>query len=81
VQRHAEAERILVVSHNFPILGVVCRITGTHLNDYRSFHLDPCGVTRLAYHAGHWNLTEVNGREYTRTPVPYSQNGRSAATK
>jgi len=81
VQRHPDAERILVVSHNFPILGIVCRITGTHLNDYRSFHLDPCGVTRLAYHAGHWNLTEVNGREYTRTALPYSQNGRSSATK
>jgi broad specificity phosphatase PhoE len=71
VQRHPDAERILVVS----------RVTGTHLNDYRSFHLDPCGVTRLAYHAGHWNLTEVNGREYTRTALPYSQNGRSSATK
>lgn len=81
VQRHAEAERILVVSHNFPILGVVCRITGTDLNDYRSFHLDPCGVTRLAYRAGHWNLTEVNGREYTRSRLPHSQNGRSSATK
>lgn len=81
VQRHPDAERILVVSHNFPILGIVCRVTGTHLNDYRSFHLDPCGVTRLAYHAGHWNLTEVNGREYTRTALPYSQNGRSSATK
>ena len=65
VQRHADAERILVVSHNFPILGIVCRVSGTHLNEYRTFHLDPCGITRLKYDGGDWDLTEVNGREYT----------------
>jgi len=64
VRRHAEAERIVIVSHNFPILGIVCRVTGTHLNEYRTFHLDPCGTTRLAYNGGGWDLTEVNGREY-----------------
>jgi broad specificity phosphatase PhoE len=37
---------IVVVSHNFPIVGIVCRITGTHLNEYRNF-LGPCGVSRL----------------------------------
>jgi len=65
VQRHTDAERILVVSHNFPILGIVCRVSGTHLNEYRTFHLDPCGITRLKYNGGDWDLTEVNGREYT----------------
>ena len=81
VQRHPDAERILVVSHNFPILGIVCRITGTHLNHYRSFHIDPCGVSRLAYDAGHWNLTGVNSREYKPTPLSYAENGRSSASK
>lgn len=81
VQRHPEAERVLVVSHNFPILGIVCRITGTDLNQYRSFHLDPCGVTRLAYDAGRWNLTVVNSREYNRTALPNSENGRSSTSK
>jgi len=66
VERHLEAERILVVSHNFPILGIVCRVTGTHLNDYRTFHLDPCSVTRLSHvAAGGWCVTHVNSREYT----------------
>jgi broad specificity phosphatase PhoE len=65
VQRHVDAERILVVSHNFPILGIVCRVSGTHLNEYRTFHVDPCGITRLKYDGGGWNLTEVNSREYT----------------
>jgi broad specificity phosphatase PhoE len=65
VERHADAERLLVVSHNFPILGIVCRVTGTNLNNYRTFHLDPCGVTRLARDASsHWTVTHVNGKEY-----------------
>jgi broad specificity phosphatase PhoE len=62
--RHADPEQIVIVSHNFPILGIICRITGTHLNDYRTFHLDPCGVTRLAFDGSAWALTEVNSREY-----------------
>ena len=71
IERHAEAERIVVVSHNFPILGIVCRATGTHLNDYRNFHLDPCSVTRLGYDAGRgWHVTHVNSREYTRQTPP-----------
>jgi len=69
VQRHAEAERIVIVSHNFPILGIVCRVTGTHLNEYRTFHLDPCGIARLAYDGAGWDLTEVNGREYVPAAV------------
>jgi phosphoserine phosphatase len=70
VERHPDAERILVVSHNFPILGIVCRITGTHLNDYRTFHLDPCGVTRLGCHgASGWTITHVNSREYPLSRV------------
>ncbi|HEX2931228.1 MAG TPA: histidine phosphatase family protein, partial [Candidatus Binatia bacterium] len=55
VERHPQAERILVVSHNFPILGIICRVTNTPLNDYRTFHLDPCSVTKLSYDgAGSW---------------------------
>jgi broad specificity phosphatase PhoE len=66
VERHPDAESILVVSHNFPILGIVCRVTGTHLNNYRNFHLDPCSVTRLGYEAGRgWYVTQVNSREYS----------------
>ena len=65
VRRHPDAGRILVVSHNFPILGIVCRVTGTHLNDYRTFHLDPCGVTRLGHDADKsWTISHVNNKEY-----------------
>lgn len=73
VERHAAAAKIVVVSHNFPILGIVCRITGTPLNNYRSFHLDPCGVTRLSRdRGGNWSITHVNSREFFPEPL----NGR-----
>lgn len=68
LERHPEAMRILIVSHNFPILGIVCRITNTHLNSYRSFHLDPCGVTRLSHDQNGWSITQVNGRDYPCPP-------------
>ena len=69
LRRHPEAERILAVSHNFPILGIVCRITKTPLNQYRSFHLDPCGITRLTCDPLGWRITQVNGREYPCPPA------------
>lgn len=66
VRRHSAGETVVVVSHNFPILGIICRITGTHLNNYRTYHLDPCGVTRLNHHGGdHWGVTCINNQEYT----------------
>lgn len=69
VERHASSENIVVVSHNFPIVGIVCRITGTHLNDYRNFHLDPCGISRLHCNGnGEWRVTHVNNQQYPAHP-------------
>jgi phosphoserine phosphatase len=65
VQRHETDQTVVVVSHNFPILGVVCRVTGTDLNNYRSFHLDPCGVTRITQHRSRWEVTHVNSKPYS----------------
>ena len=65
VAHHDAADTIVVVSHNFPIVGIVCRITGTHLNQYRNFHLDPCGMSRLHHNRdGSWQVTHINGDEY-----------------
>lgn len=64
-ERHATAQTIVVVSHNFPILGIVCRVTGTHLNNYRAFRLDPCSITRLQRNGTNaWSLTQVNSQDY-----------------
>jgi alpha-ribazole phosphatase/probable phosphoglycerate mutase len=66
VGRHGAEETVVVVSHNFPILGIICRLTGTHLNNYRTFHLDPCGVTRLSRNgANDWQVTLINNQAYT----------------
>ena len=71
VQLHTAQETLVVVSHNFPILGIICRITGAHLNNYRTYHLDPCGVTRLNHHGGdHWGVTCINNQGYmAETPL------------
>lgn len=69
VQRHGPEETVVVVSHNFPILSVLCRISGTPLNRYRSFHLDPCGISTVSYHpAAGWALVQVNGSVDGREP-------------
>jgi broad specificity phosphatase PhoE len=63
--RHEPGESVVVVSHNFPIMGIVCRITGTPLNQYRTFHLDPCGVTRISYSSdNNWTVTQINNKDY-----------------
>jgi broad specificity phosphatase PhoE len=70
IQGHT-ADETIAVSHNFPILSIICRLTGTPLNHYRTFHVDPCGVTRLNYRGGDgWQVTCVNNQEYTAdTPL------------
>lgn len=73
--RHAAGETVIVVSHNFPILGIVCRLTGTPLDRYRSFHLDPCGMTRLIRHGNNdWEIKQVNGKPYVPGPNPCDPN-------
>jgi broad specificity phosphatase PhoE len=62
--RHEENDTIVVVSHNFPILGIICHITGTHLNNYRDFRLEPCGHTRLHRNTGAWRVTHINDKVY-----------------
>ena len=73
ISRHERQATVVVVSHNFPILGIICRITGTHLNHYRSFHLDPGGVTRLTYDvANEWQVTHVNNQVYAPGEITHS---------
>jgi len=66
-ERHRFGETVVAVSHNFPILAILCRIVGVPLNQYRTFHLDPCGITRIIRCNGNgWTVTEINGRDYAR---------------
>ncbi len=60
VQRHQVAETIAVVSHNFPILAILCRITQTSLNEYRAFHLNPCEISRISYDREQgWGIIQI----------------------
>ena len=68
VRRHGPEETLLVVSHNFPILSVICRVTGTPLNQYRSFHLDPGEAVHLNYDANDaWRVISENGKPSRRS--------------
>jgi broad specificity phosphatase PhoE len=69
VERHAADDTVVVVSHNFPILTILCRITETPLNAYRTFRLDPGSVSRLNHHGGdQWHVTAVNNQQYPIAP-------------
>lgn len=62
VRGHPANATVVVVSHNFPILTVLCRITGTPLDDYRSFRIEPCGLTRISHDEREgWRLVQPNG--------------------
>ncbi len=63
VARHQADDTLVVVSHNFPILSMVCRILGTPLNQYRTYHVPPGGVVCVEYDpAGAWRLVLRDGK-------------------
>ncbi len=69
VRRHRTEETIAIVSHNFPILTILCRITETPLNQYRSFHLDPCEISRIGYAPEYgWRILQMNDKGLSMTP-------------
>jgi broad specificity phosphatase PhoE len=47
-ERHATGTA-LVVTHNFPILAMLCRITATPLDNYRAFRTVPCALARIRH--------------------------------
>src|SRR4051812_32655227 len=59
---HRSDETLVVVSHNFPILAVLCRVLATPLNQYRSYHVPPAGLVCLEYNAGDWRVLSENGK-------------------
>ena len=63
VRRHRPDETLVIVSHHFSIAAALCRITGTPLDRYRTFRLNPCGVVCLSYHPGDaWRVIQMNGK-------------------
>ena len=65
LKSHLSRETVVVVSHNFPILAVLCRITGTPLNNYRSFRVEPCGLSCVSHDDREgWRIVQINGTDY-----------------
>ncbi len=62
IKRQYLHKTVVVVSHQFPLVSILCRVTGTPLNEYRSFHVDPCGLNRIAYTENDgWRLIQPSG--------------------
>jgi broad specificity phosphatase PhoE len=81
ISRGHSSGTVVVVTHNFPILALLCRITETPLDQYRAFHVDPCGLTRVG-HAEHqgWRLLSADDPTGANDPRGnLSMNGNSAA--
>src|SRR5262245_50800589 len=67
-ERHA-ADTALVVTHNFPILAMLCRITATPLDNYRAFRTVPCALARIRHTKEQgWQLVHGGKSDYTATP-------------
>ena len=70
IKRHYLHKTVVIVSHQFPMVSILCRITGTPLNNYRSFHVDPCGLSRISYSKKQgWKLTQANDRSFVNPPT------------
>lgn len=60
VEGHDDGDTIVVVSHSFPILSALCRISGTPLDQYRTFHLKPCELSHVSFTRSEgWAIREV----------------------
>ncbi len=71
VESHDDGDAIVVVSHSFPILSVLCRISRTPLNEYRTFHLKPCDFSHVSYtRSGGWEIREavIDPRKFASKP-------------
>ncbi len=71
VRSHRPDDQVVVVSHHFPLVSILCRVTGTPLNQYRSFHLAPCGLVRISHdNAQGWRFLESNDPAKNKTETP-----------
>ena len=60
VESHDDEDTLVVVSHSFPILSALCRISRTPLNQYRTFHLKPCDFSHVSFtRSKGWEIRDV----------------------
>jgi broad specificity phosphatase PhoE len=62
----ADAE-LALVSHNFVLRVILCRLLGLDLAAFRRFSLDLASVTKLSYARGRWSLVTLNDTCHLRS--------------
>ena len=57
---------IVVFSHGFAILSLLCRVLEMELDSFRKLWIDPTGVSRLEFQRGSWGVRYVNDTGHLR---------------
>jgi len=59
-------EHVVVFSHGFAIISLLCRVLGMELDSFRRLWIDPTGVSRLEYQRDKWIVRYVNDTGHLR---------------
>lgn len=54
----------LVVSHNFAIVCIICKVLGVDLSRFHQFHLDLGSLTTIEFKSHRWNLISFNDHSH-----------------
>lgn len=57
---HLADQTVVVVSHNFPIVSILCRVTGTDLNHYRNFRIEPGALRHISHNGSGWRVARLD---------------------
>ena len=61
-----EKDHIVVFSHGFAILSLLCRVLGMDLDSFRRLWIDPTGVSQLENQKGSWLVRFINDTGHLR---------------
>ncbi len=62
----AEADNTLVVSHNFTIAAILCKLKNISLSEFRSVHVDTASKTLITFRNGATFIDLFNDRSHLR---------------
>jgi broad specificity phosphatase PhoE len=75
--RHKPGEKVLVCTHNFVILAVLCRVLGISLNRFREIGQSNGSINRLRYEAGEIRAEKLNDDSHL---PPFLKNSRGSSS-
>lgn len=64
VERHRPGEKILVCTHNFVILALLCHVLGKSLNRFREISQANGSINRISYVCGHFWAEKLDDRSH-----------------